>query len=106
MAPSAIGNRSTCAVLNALFGCSGEMRRNVSHTALKITPVFLRSRAPELNPPENIWQYICGNWLSNRIFETYEDIVDAACDAWSKLIAQPQSITIGMRNWAHVAQSH
>jgi hypothetical protein len=46
-----------------------------------------------------------GNWLSNRVFETYDDIVDAACEAWNKLIAQPQTITsIGMRDWAHVGQ--
>ena len=71
-----------------------------------ITPVFLPSRAPELNPQENIWQYLRSNWLSNRIFETYEDIVDAACEAWNKLIAQPRTITsIGMRDWAHVGQS-
>jgi transposase len=70
-----------------------------------ITPVFLPSRAPELNPQENIWQYLRGNWLSNRVFETYDDIVDAACEAWNKLIAQPQTITsIGMRDWAHVGQ--
>jgi hypothetical protein len=34
-----------------------------------ITPIFLPSRAPELNPVENIWQYMRANWLSNRVFE-------------------------------------
>jgi hypothetical protein len=43
-----------------------------------ITPIFLPSRAPELNPVENIWQYLRANWLSNRVFETYEAIIDAA----------------------------
>ena len=57
-----------------------------------ITPIFLPSRAPELNPVENIWQYLRGNWLSNLVFETYDDIIDAACDAWRKLIAQPETI--------------
>jgi hypothetical protein len=28
-------------------------------------------------------------WLSNRVFETYADIVDAACEAWNKLTARP-----------------
>jgi len=31
-----------------------------------ITLIFLPSRAPELNPVENIWQYLRLNWLSNR----------------------------------------
>ena len=42
-----------------------------------ITLVFLPSRAPELNPVENIWQYLRHNWLSNRVFDTYEAIVEA-----------------------------
>jgi hypothetical protein len=71
-----------------------------------ITPIFLPSRAPELNPVENVWQYLRQNWLSNTVFENYDAIVDAACEAWRKLIAEPERITsIGMRDWAHVGQS-
>lgn len=76
------------------------------HVPSNITAIFLPSRAPELNPVENIWQYLRANWLSNTVFETYEDIIDAACVAWRKLIAQPNRITsIGMRQWAHVGQT-
>ena len=53
----------------------------------------LPSRAPELNPVENIWQYLRANWLSNRVFEDYNAIVDAGCEAWNKLVAQPETIT-------------
>jgi transposase len=71
-----------------------------------ITPIFLPSRSPELNPVENIWQYPRANWLSNRVFETYDAIIDGACEAWRRLIAQPKTITsIGMRKWANVGQS-
>ena len=31
--------------------------------------ILLPSRAPELNPVENIWQYLRQNWLSNRVFD-------------------------------------
>ena len=66
-----------------------------------ITPILLPSRAPELNPVENIWQYLRANWLSNRVFDGYDAIIDAACEAWSKLLAEPNTITsIGMRDWA------
>jgi transposase len=34
-----------------------------------ITPIFLPSRAPELNPVENVWQYLRQNWLSNTVFD-------------------------------------
>lgn len=71
-----------------------------------ITLIFLPSRSPELNPVEQIWQYIRANWLSNRVFETYDEIIDAACDAWNRLVKQPETITsIGMRDWAHIGQS-
>ena len=71
-----------------------------------ITPIFLPSRAPELNPVENVWQYLRQNWRSNTVFENYDAIVDAACEAWRKLIADPAKITsIGMRDWAHVGHS-
>jgi hypothetical protein len=70
-----------------------------------MTLILLPSRAPELNPVENVWQSLRQNWLSNRIFDTYEDILEAACDAWRKLIAQPETITsIGTRQWALIGQ--
>ena len=71
-----------------------------------ITTIWLPSRAPELNPVENVWQYLRANWLSNRVFETFDDIIDAACQAWRNLIAKPDVITsIGLRDWANVGQS-
>ena len=71
-----------------------------------ITAILMPSRAPELNPVENIWQFLRANWLSNRVFETYDAIIDAACDAWRRLVDQPETITsIGMRKWANVGQA-
>ena len=71
-----------------------------------LTPVFLPARAPELNPVETVWQYLRQNWRSNRVFDTYESIIDdAACEAWGKLLAQPNTITsIGLREWANIGQ--
>jgi transposase len=71
-----------------------------------ITPLLLPSRSPELNPVEQIWQYLRANFLSNRVFETYDEIITAACEAWNRLVARPETITsIGMRDWAHTGQS-
>ena len=65
-------------------------------------PAFARA---QLSPVENIWQYLRANWLSNRVFENVDAIIDAACEAWRKLIALPETITsIGMRDWAHIGQ--
>jgi transposase len=71
-----------------------------------LTLIFLPSRAPELNPVENVWQYLRSNWLSTRVFETYEAIIEAACEAWCNLLDQPRTITsIGSRDWAHIGQT-
>ena len=71
-----------------------------------LTMILLPSRSPELNPVENIWQFLRANWLSNRVFQTYDDIIAAACEAWNKLTALPETITsIGMRDWAHIGHS-
>ena len=34
-----------------------------------ITIVPLPPKCPELNPQENVWQFIRDNWLSNRVFD-------------------------------------
>ena len=67
-----------------------------------ITILLLPPRSPELNPVENIWQFMRDNWLSNRVFKSYDEIVAISAEAWNKLIDQPwKIISIGHRKWAH-----
>src|ERR1700726_945181 len=67
-----------------------------------ITLMPLPPKSPELNPVENIWQFIRDNWLSNRVFRSYDDIIDHCCFAWNRLVDQPWTImSIGLRDWAH-----
>ena len=67
-----------------------------------ITLIPLPAKCPELNPQENVWQFMRENWLSNRVFKSFKDIVDHCCDAWNKLIDQPWRImSIGIRDWAY-----
>lgn len=69
-------------------------------TSITILP--LPPKCPELNPVENVWQFMRDNWLSNRVFDTYDAILDHCCEAWNKLTDQPWRImSIGMRDWAH-----
>jgi transposase len=63
-------------------------------------PLNLPPYSPELNPTENIWQFLRQTYLSNRVFETWEAIVDACCDAWNRLTTEPGRInSIATRNW-------
>ncbi len=50
---------------------------------INITLLPLPPRSPELNPVENVWQFMRDNWLSNRVFKSYDDIVALCCDAWT-----------------------
>lgn len=69
-----------------------------------ITLLTLPPYSPELNPVENVWRYLCSNWLSHRMWESYEEIVDACCVAWNALMAMPERITsIATRDWAQVS---
>ena len=65
-----------------------------------------RRNAPELNPVENVWQFLRDNWLSNRVFKSYDDLVDHCCVAWNKLVDQPWRImSIARRDWAVAGHS-
>jgi len=67
-----------------------------------VTIMPLPAKCPELNPQENVWQFLRDNRLSNRVFKSYDDIVDHCCDAWNSLVEQPWRImSIGLREWAH-----
>lgn len=67
-----------------------------------ITLAPLPPKCPELNAMENVWQFMRDNWLSNRVFRSYDNIVDHCCDAWNKLTDQPWRImSIGLRDWAY-----
>jgi len=61
--------------------------------------------SPELNAAENIWQYLRQTYLSNRVFDGYQAIVDACCQAWNALLGEARRITsIATRTWATISQ--
>ena len=72
----------------------GEVPRNL--TLLPLPPY-----SPELNPVENVWEYLRQNQLSLRVWPDYAAIVATCCEAWNALIAAPERIaSITRREWA------
>jgi transposase len=68
-----------------------------------ITLLPLPSYAPELNPMENVWEYLRGNKLSRLVWDSYDAIVTACKEGWNFLINDPDRIrSIGHRDWACV----
>ena len=57
--------------------------------------------SPELNPVENMWEYLRQNQLGLRVFADSDAIVAACCDAWNWLAAAPDRLaSITRREWA------
>ncbi|MGH7043237.1 MAG: transposase [Acetobacteraceae bacterium] len=69
-----------------------------------ITLVPLPPYAPELNPMENVWEYLRANKLCSLVWDSFEAIVQACKSAREFLIADPDRIrSIGTRDWACVS---
>jgi len=60
-----------------------------------ITLLHLPPYSPELNPVENVWEYLRANKLSNSVFDSYDTIVDRCCAAWNWLTETPDRIRSG-----------
>jgi hypothetical protein len=57
--------------------------------------------APELNPMENVWEFMRSNFLSHRVWDGYDAIIEACCNAWNKLMQMTERIaSLTRRAWA------
>ena len=64
-------------------------------------PAAAAAQIARAKPDRKCLAVLRDNWLSNRVFKSYRDIVDHCCYAWNKLIDQPWTImSIGLRHWA------
>ena len=60
--------------------------------------------SPELNPVENVWAYLRANKLAITVFNSYDEIVEACCQAWNFFANDPNTIaSITSRDWAEVS---
>jgi transposase len=91
---------------HALLVCDGagwHQRGKELKVPDNITLLTLPPYTSELNPMENVWDYLRSNQLCARVWDTYEDIVEACKRAWHFLINDPDRIrSIGTRDWARV----
>lgn len=84
-----------------LDGAGWHQSSNRLNVPANVSLLLMPPYSPELNPQENVWQYLRQNYLANRVFDSYDAIVDACCEAWCKLTEQAGRITsIATRDWA------
>ena len=57
---------------------------------------------PGSEPVENAWRFMRDNWLSNRAFTGYKNIVDHRCVARNKLEDRLwRTMRLGLRDWVY-----
>jgi transposase len=69
-----------------------------------ISILHLPPYSPELNPQEQVWQHLKDTYLSNRVFEDLDDIMEACCKAWNSFAQMPDLIrSLCTRDWASIS---
>ena len=82
---------------NAGWHQTGGDLKALDNIALLALPPY----SPELNPMENVWEYLRANKLCNLVWDSYEAILATCKAAWDFLIQDPDRIrSIGRREWA------
>lgn len=68
-----------------------------------ISLLILPPYAPELNPIENVWQYLRKNKLALTVFDDDQTIIDKCCEAWNFFANdKPVVASVTKRAWAEV----
>ena len=82
--------------------------RNQRPDSIGIAVRHHRNPHPGIDPVEQLAEYALGlegamrgNFLSHSVWDGYDAIVEACCDAWNKLMKLPERIaSITRRTWA------
>ena len=63
-----------------------------------VTLLFLPPYSPELNGAERIWAFLRSHYLSNRVFQDYDELFESIKDAWNCL--EPERLkTLTRAEW-------
>ena len=57
-----------------------------------LTLLPLPPYSPELNPVERVWLHLRERFLSLRVLDDTEAIIEACCTAWNNLTADPKRL--------------
>ncbi len=75
---------------HAVLICDGagwHQKGKLLHIPENMTLLPLLTYSPELNPMENVWDYLRQNKLCATVWDKYDDIVEACKTAWNWFIA-------------------
>ncbi len=66
-----------------IMDCASWHADKVVQDIEKITIIHLPPYSPELNPVEQVWQWLRQRKLANSYFSGYENIEDRVSDTWN-----------------------
>ncbi len=90
------GHHALLIVDGAAWHLTGKLSVPANITLLPLPPY-----SPELNPVEQIWQYLRKTHFANRCFQAYDDIVETCCEAWNSFVDMADVIrSLCSREWA------
>ncbi|WP_345332651.1 IS630 family transposase, partial [Ferrimonas pelagia] len=70
-----------------------------------VSLIKLPPYSPELNPMEQVWQWLRQRCLSNRVFKSYDHIVDQVADAWNSFRKDAEQVRhLCSREWARLTK--
>jgi transposase len=73
---------------------------DIADELANVTLIKLPPYSPELNPIEQVWQWLRQHCLSNRVFEGYDDIVEQVSAAWNMFISNVERVkSMCTRDW-------
>ena len=88
---------------HALLVMDGAGWHNENLSNDKVTILKLPPYSPELNPCEQIWQYLKDRYLANKCFTDYNELIDSICKAWNAFAKDINRIvSMCTRSWAKV----
>ena len=75
-------------------------RHSVVEEFDNLSIIKLPAYSPELNPIEQVWQWLRQNELANKCFTDYEDIIKSCSDAWNSFISDIKRVqSMCSRDW-------
>jgi hypothetical protein len=63
------------------------------HVPGTLTPLPLPPASPALNRVERVWPYLRERYLSHRMLDDYEAVLEAVCRAWNRLLDETGRLT-------------
>lgn len=83
-----------------LMDGAGWHQKHIADEFDNVTIIKLPPYSPELNPIEQVWQWLRQNELANRCFAGYEDIVEQCSRAWNSFISDVDRVkNLCYRDW-------